>query len=121
MTDLEYHYLQISNIHDKHYKKNRERLQKIMIAKGVTTEMLSDLLLWEKENKRTVKSKRQLDRLFLLEEALDVFDVCASTADQTEVLLNLKTQEIESLLKANEELRKELETTKQFYESEKSI
>lgn len=121
MTDKEYHYLQISNLHDKHFKKNRERLQKIMIAKGVTTEMLSDLLLWEKDNKRTDKSKRQLDRLFLLEEALDIFDACASTADQTEVLLNLKNLEIINLLRINEALRKEIETMKEYYESEKTI
>ncbi len=117
MTDLEYKYMQISAIHSVHYSKTRERLQKIMIAKGITTEMLSDLLKWEKENKRTDKSKKQLDRLFLLEEALDIFDSCASLADQVEVLLSFKDREIENLKNINETLRAELENTKQFYES----
>lgn len=109
MTPNEKYYYELSEVYIAHYERNESRLKKIMIAKGVTTEMFSDLLLFEKNSGKTEKSKKQLNRLILIEEALDVFDAVASTNVQIKHILSIKYAEINLLKKENEELKSKLE------------
>lgn len=121
MTDQEFKYIEISASRNKFYDKSRDRLMKILLAKGVTTEMWSDLIKFEKEKGKTEKSKAQMQRLIILEESLDVFDTCAGEADQLDVYMRFKDREIAQLKKRIEALEYELKTTKQFYEGQESI
>jgi hypothetical protein len=118
MTPIEKHYWDISQVYLAHYEKHMERERKIMIAKGVTAEMTSDLVEWRQKNKPNERWQKQWDRLLLLEDALDIFGSLSSTNIQIKIFLSALHKQIDGLQEENTELKKQIDVLTKTIEHE---
>ena len=115
MSPIELHYMGLSEIYLAHYQNMAEPNWKIMQAMGVIVEMESDLVMFEKEKGVTDKSKKQLERIQVIKNAVDAFSIASDRCIQFNLILtkmytkehlkDAKIAELESeIIKLNKQL-----------------
>lgn len=87
MSPIELHYLGLSEVYLANYQNLAEPNWKIMQAMGVIVEMESDLVMFEKEKGVTEKSKKQLDRIQVIKNAVDSFSIASDRTIQFKLIL----------------------------------
>lgn len=118
MTPEEKYYWELSEIYIAQYENHMDRENKLMIAKGVTTEMVSDLIEWRKKNSSNERFEKQWNRLLLIEQALDTFGSLSSTNIQIKRILSQHRQKISALEEQNAELKKQIDVLTKTIEHE---
>lgn len=105
MTQSEKYYQSLAEIYISRYESHIDREYQIMLAKGVTAEMISELLKYEKKHGKSVKTISQNEKIMLIENAIATFSQISSTNTQINLILK-------NYHKENNKLRIELENTK---------
>jgi hypothetical protein len=73
MTETQKKFLQMSEIYTAQDPNSKDHVTKIMLAKGIIVQMQADLILHEKKNGHSEKTKRQQAMIDLLRIAVDTF------------------------------------------------
>ena len=118
MTPEEKRYWELSEIYIAQYENHMARENKLMIAKGVTTEMFSDLIEWKSKNQTNARFEKQWSRLMLIEKALDTFGSLSSTNIQIKRILSAHRKKISNLERENAELKKQIDVLVKTIEHE---
>lgn len=105
MTNAEKYYQALAEVYIAQYENHIEREQAIMVAKGVTADMISELIKYEAKHGKSEKTKAQAEKILIIENTLSMFSAISSTNTQIKLILK-------NYHKENNQLRNELETTK---------
>jgi hypothetical protein len=119
MTPNEKHYWELSEVYIAHYEKHMQREDKIMIAKGATIEMFSELVEWRQKNESNERFEKLWSRLQLIQDALEVSGSLSSTNIQFRRILSSYKQKMSSLEAENTDLKKQVEVLTKTIEHEK--
>lgn len=107
MTPGETYYMGLAEIYLAELEDLNTPLHKIMIAKGVMIEIESDLLAFLKNNPGNAKSKRQQERIALLNDALDHFSAIGSVNHQMKLVARKNASDNLELKKQIHELTRQ--------------
>lgn len=93
-TEEELYYFSLSEVHLAEIQDFQEPIIKILIAKGVMTEIESDLIKFLKKSKPTDKSEAQSKRIAILNDTIDYFSNMATTSYQMKLMLRRASNDL---------------------------
>ncbi|WP_298845475.1 hypothetical protein [uncultured Clostridium sp.] len=97
MSPIELHYLGLSEVYLTEYEDHMLPYSKIMIAKGIITEIQSDMVFFLQKNKPSDKSNQQQERIAILSGVLNYFEKVSSHNQQMRWTIRSNNVEIMKL------------------------